>query len=138
MEITIKFDKATLKAIEGLTGAILSAGKTELSETSEKAALVQNIDSEPASETEATAADAPEETPAAETEEKADVTPEADPEQPQISLEQLKAKAAEAIQSGHKTAVKALLIKYSAQKVSEVKPKHYDALYSDLQKELEA
>lgn len=58
--------------------------------------------------------------------------PEAKPEKkPELTLEQVRAVLADKSRAGHTAAVRDLLQKYGAAKLSQVDPKHYEALLKD-------
>ena len=58
--------------------------------------------------------------------------PEAQPEKkPELTLEQVRAVLADKSRAGHTAAVRDLLQKYGAAKLSQVDPKHYEALLKD-------
>ena len=58
--------------------------------------------------------------------------PEAKPERkPELTLEQVRAVLADNSRAGHTAAVRDLLQKYGAAKLSQVDPKHYEALLKD-------
>ena len=58
--------------------------------------------------------------------------PEAQPEKkPELTLEQVRAVLADKSRAGHTAAVRELLQKYGAAKLSQVDPKHYEALMKD-------
>ena len=58
--------------------------------------------------------------------------PEAQPEKkPELTLEQVRAVLADKSRAGHTAAVRDLLQKYGADKLSQVEPKHYEALLKD-------
>ena len=58
--------------------------------------------------------------------------PEAQPEKkPELTLEQVRAVLADKSRAGHTAAVRDLLQKYGASKLSQVDPKHYEALLKD-------
>lgn len=64
----------------------------------------------------------------------ADATPVAEekPEKkPKLTLEEVRAVLAEKSRAGHTAAIRTLLQKYGAQKLSGVDPKHYEALLND-------
>jgi len=50
---------------------------------------------------------------------------------PELKLEDVRAVLAEKSRAGHTTAIRTLLQKYGASKLSAVDPKHYDALLKD-------
>lgn len=50
---------------------------------------------------------------------------------PELTLEQVRAVLADKSRAGHTAAVRDLLQKYSASKLSQVDPKHYEALLKD-------
>lgn len=52
-------------------------------------------------------------------------------EEPKLSLEDVRAKLADLSRSGKTAEVKALIKKYGANKLSEVKPEDYEALLAD-------
>ena len=57
---------------------------------------------------------------------------EAQPEpKPELTLEQIRAVLADKSRAGHTAAVRGLLQKYGAVKLSQVDPKHYEALMKD-------
>ena len=57
---------------------------------------------------------------------------EAQPEKkPELTLEQVRAVLADKSRAGHTAAVRDLLQKYGASKLSQVDPKHYEALLKD-------
>ena len=57
---------------------------------------------------------------------------EAKPEKkPALNLEQVRAVLAEKSRAGHTAAVRDLLQKYGAAKLSQIDPKHYEALLKD-------
>ena len=57
---------------------------------------------------------------------------EAQPEKkPELTLEQVRAVLADKSRAGHTAAVRDLLQKYGAAKLSQVDPKHYEALKKD-------
>lgn len=57
---------------------------------------------------------------------------EAQPEKkPELTLEQVRAVLADKSRAGHTAAVRELLQKYGAAKLSQVDPKHYEALMKD-------
>ena len=57
---------------------------------------------------------------------------EAPPEKkPELTLEQVRAVLADKSRAGHTAAVRGLLQKYGAAKLSQVDPKHYEALMKD-------
>ena len=57
---------------------------------------------------------------------------EAHPERkPELTLEQVRAVLADKSRAGHTAAVRDLLQKYGASKLSQVDPKHYEALLKD-------
>ena len=57
---------------------------------------------------------------------------EAQPERkPELTLEQVRAVLADKSRAGHTAAVRDLLQKYGAAKLSQVDPKHYEALLKD-------
>ena len=57
---------------------------------------------------------------------------EAQPEKkPELTLEQVRAVLADNSRAGHTAAVRDLLQKYGAAKLSQVDPKHYEALLKD-------
>ena len=57
---------------------------------------------------------------------------EAQPEKkPKLTLEQVRAVLADKSRAGHTAAVRELLQKYGAAKLSQVDPKHYEALMKD-------
>ena len=57
---------------------------------------------------------------------------EAKPEKkPALTLEQVRAVLAEKSRAGHTAAIRTLLQKYGASKLSAVDPKHYEALLKD-------
>ena len=57
---------------------------------------------------------------------------EAHPERkPELTLEQVRAVLADKSRAGHTAAVRDLLQKYGAAKLSQVDPKHYEALLKD-------
>ena len=57
---------------------------------------------------------------------------EAQPEKkPELTLEQVRAVLADKSRAGHTAAVRDLLQKYGAAKLSQVDPKHYEALLKD-------
>ena len=59
-------------------------------------------------------------------------TTEAHPERkPELTLEQVRAVLADKSRAGHTAAVRDLLQKYGAAKLSPVDPKHYEALLKD-------
>ena len=59
-------------------------------------------------------------------------TTEAHPERkPELTLEQVRAMLADKSRAGHTAAVRDLLQKYGAAKLSQVEPKHYEALLKD-------
>ena len=61
-----------------------------------------------------------------------DPVPEAQPEKkPELTLEQVRAVLADKSRAGHTAAVRELLQKYGAAKLSQVDPKHYEALMKD-------
>ena len=61
-----------------------------------------------------------------------DPVPEAQPEKkPELTLEQVRAVLADKSRAGHTAAVRDLLQKYGATKLSQVDPKHYEALLKD-------
>ena len=61
-----------------------------------------------------------------------DPVPEAQPEKkPELTLEQVRAVLADKSRAGHTAAVRDLLQKYGAAKLSQVDPKHYEALMKD-------
>ena len=61
-----------------------------------------------------------------------DPVPEAQPEpKPALTLEQVRAVLADKSRAGHTVAVRELLQKYGAAKLSQVDPKHYEALMKD-------
>ena len=61
-----------------------------------------------------------------------DPVPEAQPEpKPELTLEQVRAVLADKSRAGHTAAVRELLQKYGATKLSQVDPKHYEALMKD-------
>ena len=58
--------------------------------------------------------------------------PEAQPEKkPELTLEQVRAVLADKSRAGHTAAVRDLLQKYGADKLSQVEPKQYEALLKD-------
>ena len=58
--------------------------------------------------------------------------PEAQPEKkPELTLEHVRAVLADKSRAGHTAAVRDLLQKYGASKLSQVDPKHYEALLKD-------
>ena len=58
--------------------------------------------------------------------------PEAQPEKkPELTLEQVRAVLANKSRAGHTAAVRDLLQKYGADKLSQVEPKQYEALLKD-------
>ena len=67
-----------------------------------------------------TAGEAPDKEPAAKKEKK-----------PELKLEDVRAVLAEKSRAGHTTAIRTLLQKYGASKLSAVDPKHYEALLQD-------
>ena len=61
-----------------------------------------------------------------------DPVSEAQPEKkPELTLEQVRAVLADKSRAGHTAAVRDLLQKYGASKLSQVDPKHYEALLKD-------
>ena len=50
---------------------------------------------------------------------------------PELTLEQVRAVLADKSRAGHTAAVRDLLQKYGASKLSQVDPKHYEALLKD-------
>ena len=61
-----------------------------------------------------------------------DPVPEAQLEKkPELTLEQVRAVLADKSRAGHTAAVRDLLQKYGASKLSQVDPKHYEALLKD-------
>ena len=61
-----------------------------------------------------------------------DPVPEAQPEKkPELTLEQVRAVLADKSRAGHTASVRDLLQKYGAAKLSQVDPKHYEALMKD-------
>ena len=61
-----------------------------------------------------------------------DPVPEAQPEKkPELTLEQVRAVLADKSRAGHTASVRELLQKYGAAKLSQVDPKHYEALKKD-------
>ena len=64
----------------------------------------------------------------------ADATPVAETKtekEPELTLEEIRAALAEKSRAGHTAAIRTLLQKYGAKKLSGVDPKHYDALLKD-------
>ena len=62
----------------------------------------------------------------------ADATPVAKTEKkPELTLEEVRAVLAEKSRAGHTAAIRTLLQKYGAKKLSGVDPKHYEALLKD-------
>lgn len=66
----------------------------------------------------------------------ADATPVAEAEaktekKPELTLEEVRAVLAEKSRAGHTAAIRTLLQKYGAKKLSGVDPKHYEALLKD-------
>ena len=61
-----------------------------------------------------------------------EATPAKEPEKkPTLTLEQVRAVLAEKSRAGHTAAIRTLLQKYGASKLSAVDPKHYEALLKD-------
>lgn len=59
---------------------------------------------------------------------------EAKPEKkPELTLEEVRAVLAEKSRTGHTAAIRTLLQKYRAKKLSGVDPKHYEALLKDVE-----
>ena len=54
-----------------------------------------------------------------------------EPEKPVLTLEQVRAVLAEKSRAGHTAAIRALLQKYGASKLSQVDPANYEALLRD-------
>ena len=64
----------------------------------------------------------------------ADATPVAEAKtekKPELTLEEVRAVLAEKSRAGHTAAIRTLLQKYGAKKLSGVDPKHYEALLKD-------
>ena len=64
----------------------------------------------------------------------ADATPVAEAKtekKPELTLEEVRAVLAEKTRAGHTAAIRTLLQKYGAKKLSGVDPKHYEALLKD-------
>lgn len=64
----------------------------------------------------------------------ADATPVAETKtekKPELTLEEVRAVLAEKSRAGHTAAIRTLLQKYGAKKLSGVDPKHYEALLKD-------
>ena len=64
----------------------------------------------------------------------ADATPVAEAKsekKPELTLEEVRAVLAEKSRAGHTAAIRTLLQKYGAKKLSVVDPKHYEALLKD-------
>ena len=53
------------------------------------------------------------------------------PEKPALTLEQVRAVLAEKSRAGHTAAIRALLQKYGASKLSGIDPQHYEALLQE-------
>lgn len=54
------------------------------------------------------------------------------PEKPALSLEQVRAVLAEKSRAGHTAAIRTLLQKYGASKLSGIDPQHYEALLQEV------
>ena len=54
-----------------------------------------------------------------------------EPENPALTLEQVRAVLAEKSRAGHTAAIRALLQKYGASKLSGIDPQHYEALLQE-------
>lgn len=54
-----------------------------------------------------------------------------EPEKPALTLEQVRAVLAEKSRTGHTAAIRALLQKYGASKLSGIDPKHYESLLQE-------
>ena len=63
--------------------------------------------------------------------EKAPITEAQLEKKPELTLEQVRAVLADKSRAGHTAAVRDLLQKYGAAKLSQVDPKHYEALLKD-------
>ena len=66
----------------------------------------------------------------------ADATPVAKAKvekKPELTLEEVRAVLAEKSRAGHTAAIRALLQKYGASKLSGIDPKHYEALLKDVE-----
>lgn len=55
------------------------------------------------------------------------------PEKPTLTLEQVRAVLAENSRAGHTAAIRALLQKYGASKLSGIDPQHYEALLQEVE-----
>lgn len=55
------------------------------------------------------------------------------PEKPALTLEQVRAVLAEKSRAGHTAAIRALLQKYGASKLSGIDPQHYEALLQEVE-----
>ena len=60
-----------------------------------------------------------------------DKTPAKEEQKPELKLEDVRAVLAEKSRAGHTAAIRTLLQKYGASKLSAVDPKHYEALLQD-------
>ena len=61
----------------------------------------------------------------------ADESPAKEEKKPELKLENVRAVLAEKSRAGHTAAIRTLLQKYGAKKLSGVDPKHYEALLKD-------
>lgn len=61
----------------------------------------------------------------------ADEAPAKEEKKPELKLEDVRAVLAEKSRAGHTAAIRTLLQKYGASKLSAVDPKHYEALLKD-------
>ena len=61
----------------------------------------------------------------------ADKSPAKEEKKPELKLEDVRAVLAEKSRAGHTAAIRTLLQKYGASKLSAVDPKHYEALLKD-------